>query len=241
MVARSGDMLKRSPSRWVVIWGISQIGSANCVLEMEPAERLRCIMRFGHSTFPLSIRRYCAQLLSVVFVAFLSHVMLTSEPSAQVPSSITEEDLEKLRHRLDELALARVPGPEEELPWEMEASAEIGEMRARQGVVQLVSESYKLGCMWVIRNLSNPKEPVVRALIFHQGKDYVVLDPGDYEITLHAGRADELAIALKPRRVEIRKGNVYRSTFGLDVEDKVITRMKEILDEERKTRGEETE
>jgi len=159
--------------------------------------------------------------------------MPLSEAGAQVPSKVTQEDLEKLRHQLDELALKRVPGPEEEVPWEQDASSEFGEARSMESVVQISSESYKLACMWVIRSLSNPKEPAVRACVYRQGKDYLVLPAGDYEVTLHAGSAEDLAIAMKPMRVQLRKGSVYRSEFSLDVEDAVMRRIKQIQDEAR--------
>lgn len=175
--------------------------------------------------------RWGVSIAAFIVVLTLGSVSKPDRVLAQGPSQVTDEDLEKLRHRLDELALKRVSGPEEELPWEQDASSEFGESRSMQSVVQISSESYKLACVWVFRSLSNPKESAVRACIFRQGKDYLVLAPGDYEVTLHSGRAVDLVIGMKPRRVQLRKGNVYRSEFSLDIEDAVMRRIKQITDE----------
>jgi hypothetical protein len=116
----------------------------------------------------------------------------------------------------------------------MEVLPDADEVRPAQSVVRIASESYKLGCMWIFRSLDHPKNPPLRALIYHQGMDFLVLEPGAYEVTLNAGLADDIVIALKPRRVELRKGYVYRSEFDLNVEDLVAKRIKTQRDAEAK-------
>lgn len=153
----------------------------------------------------------------------LSAISLAQAPRGEKPLPSAEE----LRRKLDSMEAQRANRePEAELPWRASGPAAFPNgTSARNAQIELKHDASTLSCVWTFRSFDDAARPPLRACLDSRGSETIVLPPGDYEISLRVGKADEGSLTFPKMRVRMRAGQGYQSDFDRKAESRMKKRL----------------
>lgn len=157
-------------------------------------------------------------------IAFLLAAALAAAPAPAVfaQSPADAADVGALNRSLDDLARERLEA-EQARPfgWEINGRAfDLGRGSSRDrstSIVELFYDARELPCFVSFRPLEGGRP--VEAPMGVVGSQWIRLEPGEYEVRLHAGFATGPVVEHAPAVLELRAGRVYRLTYGEREED----------------------
>lgn len=141
----------------------------------------------------------------------------------------------ELRKTLQEKDAARAnKETQDQIPWrEAERAAFSEGAPMDRAAVELVNEGSALNLVWTIRRAGEKEKDttrtVIRACVDPRSRERIYLEPGDYEIELRAGKVDSAEIYFPPRRVRLRRGSAFASSFDRRLESGAKRRIASLM------------